>query len=215
VKRFIFLFILGALLIAAGQVALSLGIHPEHFASLRFFAQSGLALVLGSAIVASGMMGLADGYEKNAAQLSQLLMAKQPDPDLPLAVEDSEALAVHNHSFWAAYRNSAMAICLFLAGLFAVALLLEGTGFLLYLIGLSAGVAVWGFPALALGGRALHAVRQVHRTVEDSTQRLAAQPDRATEPQSSAESKIQWQGVRKRPSRYSRHLNPLGRTAKR
>ncbi|MBT4502652.1 MAG: hypothetical protein HOC74_33280 [Gemmatimonadetes bacterium] len=214
-KRFIFLFILGALLIVAGQVALSLGIHPEHFASLHFFARSGLALVLGSAIVASGMMGLADGYEKNAAQLSQLLTVKQPDPDHPLAVEDSEALAVHNRSFWAAYRNSALAICLFLAGLFAVALLLEGTGFLLYLIGLSAGVAVWGFPALALGGRALHAVRQTHRTVEDSTQHLAAQPDRPTESPPSGGSRIQWQGIRQRPSRYGRRLDPLGRTTKR
>ena len=214
-KRFIFLFVFGALLIAAGQVALSLGVHPEHFASLRFFAQSGLALVLGSAIVASGMMGLADSYEKNAVQLSQLLMAKQPDPDLSLAVEDGEALADHNRSFWAAYRNSAMAICLFLAGLLAVALVLEGTGFLLYLIGLSAGVAVWGFPALALGGRALHAVRQVHLTVEDSTQRLAAQPDRATEPQPSAESRLKWQDMRQRPPRYGRRLDSLGRATKR
>ena len=38
-SRFIVLFALGALLVGASQLALSLGTHPDHLASLRYILQ--------------------------------------------------------------------------------------------------------------------------------------------------------------------------------
>ena len=52
--RFILLFVLGSLLVVGSQVALSLGIHPDHLASLRYIIQSGTGLAIGTAIAATG-----------------------------------------------------------------------------------------------------------------------------------------------------------------
>jgi hypothetical protein len=53
--RFIFLFAFGALVVAGSQVALTLGIHPEHLASLRYILQSGAGLIVGTAMAAIGV----------------------------------------------------------------------------------------------------------------------------------------------------------------
>ena len=58
--RFILLFSIGALVVAGSQIALSLGIHPDHLASLRYILQSGTGLVLGTAMATTGLLGLAE-----------------------------------------------------------------------------------------------------------------------------------------------------------
>jgi len=211
-KRFIFLFIVGALMIVSGQVALSLGVHPGHLVSLRFLVQSSLGLVLGSATIASGMLGLAEGYEKNAGQLSRLLNTKQVADDLEIAVKDQDGLGDHSQGFWKAYRNSALAVCLFLAGFLGIGTALADAGFLLYVVGLSGGIGVLGLVSLILGFRALRAVRLTHRSVEDSTRTLAAQPDLSAERTTTPEPAVRWAIRRQPPITYSRHLDVRGRS---
>ena len=206
-KRFLFLFILGALMIIIGQVSLGLGLHPERLASLRFLAQSSLGLILGSAVIASGMMGLAEGYENIADRMAQLLGTKQQDENLELAVRHPANLDDHSRIFWKAYAYSAGSVCLFLAGFLGSSLVFAKLGFLLYLMGLGGSVAILGMLSLFLGYRALRALRRTYRTVEDSALILAAQPDRIPEEEDDPEAGISWT-VRRRPqSRYARHLD--------
>jgi hypothetical protein len=206
VKRFIFLFGIGALTLAGSQVALSLGIHPEHLASLDFMVRGSAALILGTAVAATGMLGLAEGYQKAALQVGQLLEAKEVTQELEASIRDNAELQSHNRGFWAAYRNSGLAVCLFLAGLLLVSMALSKASFFFYLAGLSLGLAILGLAALFWGVQALRAVRRTQRHVETSVQTLATLPDRAAEaPQAPVQTpKVRW-AVR-RPS-YGRYLD--------
>lgn len=199
-------------MLVGGQVALSLGIHPEQAASGRFLVHSGLVLVLGSAVIASAMVGLAEGYEKSADRLTRLLGTKQVD-ESPEVIRDPAGLHTHNRSFWKGYRHSALAVCLFLAGFLAIAIGLADAGFILYLVGLSGGVAVFGLFALGLGLQGLGSIRRVHRSVANSVQTLAQQPDIIPEEiaVNEPEPTVRWALRRQRPAFYSRHLDTRGR----
>lgn len=164
-----------------GQVALSLGMHPERLASLRFIVSSSLGLVLGSAIIASGMLGLAEGYEKIAGQLAWLLGTKQIAESLELSVSNRQHLEAHNQGFWKAYLNSSLAVCLFLGGFLLLAILSSALAFELYIAGLIGGAIVLGSLVLVLAVRGLSTLRRTHRSVETSVQVLAEQPDRSEE----------------------------------
>ena len=107
-------------MIVAGQIALSLALYPDHLASFRLALQGSLALVLGTLVVASGMLGLAGSYERVAARLHQLLNAKKPTEDLGIAVQTSADLAWQSRRFWKAYYKSALGLCLFLAGILEI-----------------------------------------------------------------------------------------------
>lgn len=180
-KRFTFLFVLGALSIVGGQVALSLGAHPEHSVAPRVLIQGSLALVLGSAVVASGMLGMAEGYEKVAERLARLLGVKRPGNGLELTVRSPADLSAQTNGFWKAYRSSALAVCLFLGGVLGLSVALSGTDYLPYLAALGLGIAVFGLVALVLGARALGRMRKSQRTVENSAAILDEQPDRVDE----------------------------------
>ena len=175
-KRFIFIFALGALLIVGGQIALTVGLHPENLASFRVLLQGGLCLVLGAAIIGSGMLGLAEGYEEVAGHLGQLLGIKRLTADPELAVKSDADLTSHNQGSWRAYRKSSLAVCLFLAGILGLAMALARGSLLLYVAGLAVGIAVLGMIALRLGFEALRVMRRTHQTVERSATLLAAQP---------------------------------------
>lgn len=201
-------------MLVGGQVFLSLGIHPEQAASVRFFMHSGLVLLLGSAVIASGMVGLARGYEKAADQLTRLLGTKQVDESLEVTVGNPAGLHAHNRSFWKAYRHSALAVCLFLIGFLAIAIGLADAGFILYLIGLSGGVAIFGLFALGLVLQGLGGVRRAYRGVANSVQVLTQLPDIIPEQIAAIDSEPtgRWAIRRQRPTSYSRHLDTRGRS---
>jgi len=168
-------------MMAAGQIALSLGLHPEHLASFRLLLQGGLSLVLGSVVIASGMLGLADSYERVAVRLHQLLGTKQSGQDLEVAVQTSADLIRQNRSFWKAYYKSALALCLFLGGILGLTIVLTEGGFLSYLVGLGLGIAFFGLLAASLSFTALRHMRRAHQTLEHSAGILDEQPDIADE----------------------------------
>ena len=216
-KRFIFFFVIGSLMIAGSQIVLSLGLHPEHLASLRILFQGSLGLALGSAVAVTGLLGLAEGYEKIALQLNRLLGTRRVGDGLETAVQTSADLAMQNHSFWRAYQKSALAVCLFLAGTLGLAMALARTRFILYLVGLSLGMAVLGLLAVGLGLQALRRMRRAHRAVEQSAHTLDQQPELSAEPPVplSPQPAIQWTRRGKFPtsSRYHPSHRQAAQTA--
>ena len=115
-KRFIITVAIGAAALLGGGIALAFGLHPEGLATLGALAQGCIALVLGTAVLSSGMLGLADGYDRIATRLEQLLQVKQRPADIDLEVWDGAQLSSRHEAFWAGYRRTAVGICLFLAG---------------------------------------------------------------------------------------------------
>ena len=203
--RFILLFAFGALVVASSQVALSLGIHHEHLASLRYILQSGAGLIVGTALAATGLMGMAEGYQHTARQIGPLLQSKILDEQLQLAVRTNDQLQSQNQHFWQAYRSVGLSLALFLAGLLSISVLLGDSSFFLYMAGLSAGVAILGVLGAIWGIQGLRSARQCQKSAENDNNLLAAQPDYIAEaPQpSSAPAKIRWSSGRKRSSSYS------------
>ena len=179
-KRFISAGLLGAILLMAGQLALTMGLHPERLAPLGHLVQGCAALIVGTALFISGMLGLADGYEGALERLCTLLPQKRP-PDAGLEVSDRTALAERNQAFWLGYQRAAGGICLFLAGLLGLTLALGRTSFALYAVGIGVGVSALALAAgvLALGG--MRRMRRSHLSVARSAEVLAAQPDRTPE----------------------------------
>ena len=149
--RFILLYAFGAVVVASSQVALSVGIHNDHLASLRYILQSGAGLIIGTAMAISGLIGLAERYQYSAHQLSFLLHRKTLGEELQLAVHSDEQLQSQNQHFWQAYRNAGLSLALFLAGLLGISVMLGESSFFLYMAGLSVGVAVLGIIGVLIG----------------------------------------------------------------
>ncbi|MFA6108714.1 MAG: hypothetical protein WDA75_08095 [Candidatus Latescibacterota bacterium] len=206
-KRFLFLFAGGALILMSAQVALGLGTHPEEFASLSYLLTAVVALVGGTAVLSSGMLGLAEVYGRAAGQLAPLLAQKRLDPELEIEVRDAEALAARNRGFWVAYTRSGLAVCLFVGGLLLVTVLFWRQGHLTYLAGLTAGLAILGIASLVLGGRSLAMVARTHREVSHSAEVAAAQPEPPALLPRPPETRVKW--VRRpRGTPYPRTLEP-------
>ena len=210
-KRFIFFFITGGLLAAIGQIVLVLGLHPAQFPSLAFVLQGGAGLILGTAFTVSALLGLAKGHETIAAQLRQLLGTKEVPDDMELEVQTDADVVRQDRDFWRAYRDSAIALSLFMIGILGLAIALSGTDFLFYQIGLGFGLAVFGLPAMVLSTRAMGRLRHTYRNLEESTQVLDQQPEMDLGPPLplSRRPAAQWNRRRKRP--YSRSLASKGR----
>ena len=207
--RFIFLFAFGALVVAGSQVALTLGIHPEHLASLRYIMQSGAGLIVGTAMAATGLMGLAEGYQRTASQLGSLLQSKTHGEALPLVVRSDDQLQSQNRHFWQAYCSIGLSLAFFLAGLLSISILLGESSFFLYMAGLSAGVGILGVIGAIGGIQGLRSARQCQKSAESDSSLLTAQPDyiaEAPRPTAKAPAKISWSSNRKRSSSHSRTL---------
>ena len=180
--RFILLYVFGAVVVASSQVALSVGIHHDHLASLRYILQSGAGLVIGTAMAISGLIGLAERYQHSARQLSSLLHRKTLGEELQLAVRSDEQLQSQNQHFWQAYRNAGLSLALFLAGLLGISVMLGESSFFLYMAGLSAGVAVLGIIGVLVGLQGLRSARLCQKSAESDAKLLASQPDYTAEP---------------------------------
>ena len=68
-KRFILITGIGAVALLGSHVSLSLGLHPDQLSSFGVLAQGCIVLVLGTSLFASGILGLAENYEKTASRL--------------------------------------------------------------------------------------------------------------------------------------------------
>ena len=205
---FIVLFSLGAFLVGASQLALSLGTHPGHLASLRYILQGSAGLIAVVALAVSALLGLAERYQRSAIQLGPLLRRKRLDESLNLAVCSEDQLQTQNKRFWQAYCSAGLALALFLGGLFTISFLLGDSSFYNYVAGLSAGVAILGFACTIWGIGGLRAARQCHKAAASDAALLDAQPDYVEqEPvRTTTPPRIRWASKRRRPSAYSRSL---------
>lgn len=213
-RRFILLFSLGALTAATAQVVLSLGIHPDHLAPLRWILLGVTAFIIGTAMAVTGLLGLGDHYQRVAAHLPSLFAIKQVDDRLDLALRDLEAVQQSDSRFWRGYCHAASALCLFLFSLLLTSVLLieTETSFLHYMAGLSADVAFFGLLGLFWAAHALRLARRSHVSARITGELLAEQPDRKPdeEKQPLKEStRVQWSN---RPSRKRLYRGHLQRT---
>lgn len=205
--RFILLFVLGSLLVVGSQVALSLGIHPDHLASLRYIIQSGTGLAIGTAIAATGLLGLAEKYQHTVSRIGPLLKRKFLGDKLHLGVRSADELQAQIRHFWQSYRNAGFSLALFMAGLLTISILLSQSSFSLYIAGLGIGIAVLGAVSGLLGIKGLIVARRLQQIAEKDAALLEAQPDqRDEEPilHPSAPPRVVWASDRHRPTTRSR-----------
>ncbi len=214
-KRFIFSFAIGGLLTATGQIVMILGLHPAQLHALAFFLQGGAGLIVGTAFAISGLWGLADSYESLSARLGQLLGSKEMTEDLELSVKSDEDLKHQTSGFWRAYRNSAIAIGLFMIGILGFSITLSGADFSSYQLGLGGGVALWGLPAVILCTRSMGFLRHTHRTAETSIRLLDEQPEISFAPPAPLTERPATRWNRRRKRSDSRSLDPARRRRRR
>ncbi|MFC1526178.1 hypothetical protein ACFL6X_05130 [Candidatus Latescibacterota bacterium] len=179
-KRYILTTTLGSTALMVGHLALSLGLCPEHLAPLGSLIQGCLALVVGTALFASGMLGLAEAYERVAGEALDLLGVKQT-PEERLEVAAPSDLEERNRTFWRGYQRVATGICLFLAGLLGLTLSLAGMSLTLYMAGVGIGVSALALVTVLLAYGGLRRMRRSHVAVARTAETLAAQPDKMTE----------------------------------
>lgn len=179
-RRFIALTFLGALGVLGGHGAVSLGLHPASQAPLATLLEGCAVLVAGSAIFVTGMFGLADGYEKEASRLTELLAVKQlPQAEDDAAfVGDAERLAAANDQFWRGYARAGGGVAMSLAGLILLTAALTRTSPTLFLVGVGGGAVSLALPALTLSVRGLRRARLAHVGVNRSATALQSQPER-------------------------------------
>ena len=200
VKRFIAAFIVGALLMLGGQIAISLGLYPDQLTRLSLLLQGSLGLGLGCAVTAGGLLGLADTYSLIATRLHHLLEIKEiPQEQHALPVQDTTLLAETNQGFWLGYRQSTRGLLIFLAGLTLLVAGLSSFARYYYMVGLGLGLGVFGSLALALGFIGLRHMRRAHQAVVTSTAVLDEQPNRT--PADQDQETINWE-------RYERPYRP-------
>jgi hypothetical protein len=175
-RRFIVAFVLGAVLICNALVGIGLGSHPERVAPLRILLIHSITLVMGAAIIGSGMVGMADGYEKVSRRLAQLLSSRTVD-EAEVSLSTTAELDSCDRTFWTAYRNSSLAVALFMAAILAITVGTTGYSHLIYLACLSAGVALFGVTALLMTYRGMRTIRHRQRQVGEVTELLEELPE--------------------------------------
>ena len=228
-KRYIFFLIVGGILIVGGQYFLSLGITPDSAADfpadfLGTLLRGSLGLVLGSVLAVLGLLGLADGHQRQATRLGELLSTKLPpvassDPETgegssELAVSSAEDLQRNSRRFWVGYLKTAAALCLFMALTLALTASLTGTSRLFYLVVLTSGTALIGLLAALLGLPAVGSMRKVHAGILLAAEAYANQPELpAPDPDPVARPSRPWRLPRRRPMRSESRRN--GRNSRR
>ncbi len=210
-RRFIFLFALGALIASAAQIALCLGIHPEHLAPFTWVAPGGAAFILGTAMAVTGLLALGERFQRIARLLPALVDGKQVDDALDIPLRDAEALRYNRHRFWRGYCHAAFALCLFFCTLLAMSLYLieNDATFITYMTGLSADIAVFGLLGLLWAAHALRLARQGHISAQTTCRILEQQPDRLVEvavPAAEDRMRVRWGNRPSRKRLYSGHL---------
>ena len=183
-KRFFALYILGGLLMTGGLLILVLGLHPDHFAPFAFLAKGGASLVLGAALLAPGLWGLAELCEEHVARLKDLLATRSlPEPD-EAALEartPAEVLACEER-FWRFYHRATLAIGAFVFAVLLLSVLLGNLPFIAYISGLALGTGLLGTAAVALAGHSLLNLWRLLDGLDETVFILEEQPDKPPEP---------------------------------
>ncbi len=200
-RRFIIAFVLGAVLIGIALVGIGLGSHPERFASLRTLLIHSLTLVMGAAIIGSGMVGMAEGYEKVSRRLAELMRSRSV-ADTEASLKTTAELDSRDRTFWTAYRNSSLAVALFMAAILAITVSTTGYSHLAYLACLSAGTALFGVTALLFTYRGMRAIRHRQVEVRQAAEQLEDLPEAVEEVPAPQTQRAQWRTRRTNP-RYS------------
>lgn len=176
-RRFVFVAGLGQMALMTGHIGLGLGLHPSRLASFGHLAQGCGGLVLGTALFITGLLGLAEAYERVSDRLGRLLRIKQLPSDGDMAVTSQEDLGRQHSQFWKAYQRSSAGICLFLGGILLLSVVLSRASFSLYLSAVGIGIVALGVAAAGVGYGGLRRMRRAHVTVEQTALSLDAQPD--------------------------------------
>ena len=178
-RRFIVLTLLGSLAAFAGHSVVSLGLHPERSATVLVLLQGCAALVAGAALVGTGMLGLADGYEKFTARLTPLFVRKElkHSGDVSL-ISDQDQLTEINQQFWRGYRRCGLGISVFMAGLLGLTAAMARTSPDLFTAVVGCGIITLFFVAAMMSIGGLRRLRSAHAGVDSSARRLARLPDR-------------------------------------
>ena len=174
-RRFLLLTVVGAVALIGGPSSLSLGLYPDHLSSFGVLAQGCAALVVGTAIFISGMLGLVERYEKSASQVIQLLNHRQVPRDLELG--DAGQLAHHSNRVWNGYRRTTGGIILFLAGVLSLMIGLRDVSLTSYMTGVVTGIVVFGIASFLLAFHGLRVIHRSHVAVSGAAETLAAQPE--------------------------------------
>ncbi|MCC7261128.1 MAG: hypothetical protein IT369_01270 [Candidatus Latescibacteria bacterium] len=173
-NRFTFAFAAGSLLLCGSQILLNLSLHPEHPASLPVLGEGILGLVLGTALVVSGLLGLVEGYQKAAARVHQLLEGTALDQET--SARTLSELQQQQHGFWRSYRQSTTGLLLFLIGLLGLGATLYRADFLLYLVAIAFAVCTLGLVAVVLMVKGIGALRRHTRAAEQTASRIETLP---------------------------------------
>ena len=200
-RRFIVAFAFGAALIGIALVGIGIGSHPERLAPWRTLLIHSVTLVMGAAIIGSGMVGMAEGYEKVSRRLAELLGSRTVDDD-EVSLKTIAELDSCDRTFWTAYRNSSMAVALFMAAILAITVGTTGYSHLIYLACLSAGVALFGVTALLITYRGMRTIRHRQRQVGQVTEQLEDLPEPAEEETPPRTHRGAW-SIRRTKPRYS------------
>ena len=160
-------------------------------------------------MAATGLLGLAEGYQQAARRVGSLLQYKALDGELNLTVRSDDQLQVQNRHFWRAYRSAGLSQALFQGGLFAISFFLGKSSFFHYITGLSAGIAILGVMGALWGLQGLRSARQYHKSAANDADLLDVQPDYIEEEPirpTAAPPRIRWSSGRRRTASYSRPL---------
>jgi hypothetical protein len=186
-KRFFALYILGALLMAGGLLALITGLHPDHFAPFAFLAKGGASLVLGASLLTPGLLGMAENCEESGQRVRRLLADKEISPDLDLEfcnidLRDEPALDQCQQRFWNYYHRAAWAIGAFVFSFLLLSVLLNSLSFIAYLSSLALACGILAPLAIALTASSLISIWRLLQGMDAVTFVLEEEPDRQVAP---------------------------------
>ena len=174
-KRFVLITAVGAAALLGGPGFLAVNLFPGHLGSFGMLAQGCVALALGTAVFASGMLGLAESYEKTVSRLSHFLDDREHAAEL--AVRDEGDVATQNAAFWNGYQKTAAGTILFLAGILSLMIGLIDMSLSAYMAGVMTGIAVFGITAILLMFKGLRSIRRSHVAVASAAAVMALQPE--------------------------------------
>lgn len=180
-RRFIALALFGGVATLVGHALVSLGLHPQQLAPVTALLQGCAVLVVGTALFATGMLGLADGYDRVATRVQDLLAVKSALEDDQAPITDDNGLAAANDAFWGGYASAGAGVGLFLAGLLGLTAALARTSPVLFTVGVLAGIICLAVVALTLCFKGLGRVRRAHLGADRSARLLERQPDARVE----------------------------------
>lgn len=184
-RRFILLTLIGGLAAVTGHAVISFGLHPERLAPLAVLLQGCAALVVGAALFSTGLLGLAEGYEKLATQVDELLQRKQPPADGD-GLRSHDDLLHNNQRFWRGYTLAGFGLLLFVAGLLVVTATMARATPAMFTVGVGASTVVLLVTAIAVCVGGLRRVRSAHVGVDSCARQLARLPDPVAEPSPAA-----------------------------